>query len=206
MKWPAAVLIGATVVSFVLPCAARAGPLDVAREAELHHDYATALGIIRPLAERGDAVAQYELGDMYYVGTGVPQAAAEAAKWYQRAALQGLPAAQHMLALSYEYGTGVVTNPAEGLKWLRRAADQGYGASQHRLAEMYESPSRFSGNGPYQGIGQDYVEAHKWFNLSAASGEPGGERDRTELEKKMTPAQIDEAQRRAAAWRPRPEQ
>jgi TPR repeat protein len=114
MKMPAAKLIDATILLFVLTSStASAGPLEVAREAEARHDYATALGIIRPLAERGDAAAQSELGDMYHQGWGVPQAGAEAVKWYQRAALQGHPAAQHMPALSYEYATGVVRNDAE---------------------------------------------------------------------------------------------
>jgi uncharacterized protein len=200
MKMSAAILIGATALSF-MSSTASAGSLEDARVAEAHRDYATALGIIRPLAERGDAAAQTELADMYYSGRGVPQANAEAVKWYRRAALQGHPAAQHMLALSYEYGRGVVENDTEALKWLRRAAEQGYGASQYRLGEMYEKPWRWGGT---LSITQDNVEAHKWFNLSAASGDPGGETARAELEKQMTAAQIDEAQRRAAAWHPKP--
>ncbi|GAB6068870.1 hypothetical protein JCM13664_21910 [Methylothermus subterraneus] len=36
-------------------------------------DYATALKEWRPLAEQGDAVAQYNLGVMYDNGLGVPQ-------------------------------------------------------------------------------------------------------------------------------------
>jgi TPR repeat protein len=158
----------------------------------------SALRILRPLAERGDAAAQYELGDLYYSGLGVPQVEAEAVEWYRRAALQGHPAAQHMLALSYEYGTGVARNMAESLKWLRRAAQQGYGASQNRLGQMYQSPGSFGVT-----FEQDLIEAHKWYNLSAAGGEPGSERERTELETHMTPAQIDEAQRRAGAWKPK---
>jgi TPR repeat protein len=143
MKTPTAILIGATILSFVLTRAVSAEPLEDARSAETRHDYATALRIIRPLAERGVAAAQYELGDLYYNGWGVPQVGAEAVKWYRRAALQGHPAAQHMLALSYEYGKGVTRNMAESLKWLRRAAEQGYAYSQNRLGQMYESPGRF---------------------------------------------------------------
>ncbi len=195
LKTPTAIFIGATILSIA---AASAGPLEDARTAEGRHDYATALRIIRPLAERGDAAAQYELGELYYSGLGVPQVGAEAVKWYRRAALQGHPAAQHMLALSYEYGTGVARNMAESLKWLRRAAEQGYAYSQYRLGQMYESPGRFGVT-----LAQDLIEAHKWYNLSAAGGDPAGERARTELETKMTPAQIDEAQRRAGAWKPK---
>ncbi|MCH8098520.1 MAG: sel1 repeat family protein [Proteobacteria bacterium] len=49
-------------------------------------DYATALREWRPLAEQGDAEAQFNLGLMYYKGRGVPQDYAEAVKWYRLAA------------------------------------------------------------------------------------------------------------------------
>ena len=51
-------------------------------------DYAVALGLLRPLAERGDAEAQYNLGVMYRNGQGVPHDDAEAVKWYRLAAEQ----------------------------------------------------------------------------------------------------------------------
>ncbi len=55
---------------------------------------------------------------------------------------------------------------------------------------------------------QDYVQAAKWFNLAAAGSPPGEDRDmaakhRDLVAKHMTPAQIAEAQRLAAKWRPR---
>jgi TPR repeat protein len=190
-------LLIAAFLSLALIWPALAGPFEDADDAIRRHDYAAALKIIRPLAEGGNPTAQYELGGLYYEGWGVPQAAAESTKWYRRAAIQGHPGAQHMLALSYEYGRGVPVNELEALKWLRRAAEQGYGASLNRLGEMYEEPWRWGGK---LGITQDYIEAHKWFNLSAASGEPGAERRRADLEAKMTADQVDEAQRRAAAW------
>ena len=55
------------------------------------------------------------------------------------------------------------------------------------------------GNG--QGVPQDYVQAHKWFNLSAASGDAGALKNRDDVAARMTPAQIAEAQRLASAWR-----
>jgi hypothetical protein len=42
-----------------------AGPLEDADVAVKRHDYATTLRLIRPLAERGDASAQYILGFFY---------------------------------------------------------------------------------------------------------------------------------------------
>lgn len=52
-------------------------------------DYAAALREFRPLAERGDAGAQHNLGVMYTHGHGVPKDDREAVKWYRRAAKQG---------------------------------------------------------------------------------------------------------------------
>lgn len=54
-----------------------------------------------------------------------------------------------------------------------------------------------------KGVTQDYVEAHKWFNLAAAHGSKKALMNRDTLTKRMTPAQIAEAQRRARNWRPR---
>jgi uncharacterized protein len=58
-------------------------------------------------------------------------------------------------------------------------------------------------------VPQDYIEAHKWYNL-AASG-PNIADFRTEIIKrrdalalKMTSAQIAEVQRLASEWKPKP--
>ena len=51
--------------------------------------YATALRLLRPLGNRGDAWAQNRLGSMYYLGRGVPHDYAQAVKWYRLAAGQG---------------------------------------------------------------------------------------------------------------------
>lgn len=53
-------------------------------------DYATALKEFKPLAEQGDAVAQYNLGMMYRKGQGVSKDGKESAKWYRKAAEQGM--------------------------------------------------------------------------------------------------------------------
>jgi TPR repeat protein len=52
-----------------------------------------------------------------------------------------------------------------------------------------------------QGVAQDYVQAHKWLNLGAASGNADALKNRDLVASKMTPAQIAEAQRLASAWR-----
>ena len=60
-------------------------------------DYSTALREWTPLAEQGDALAQYNLGLMYDKGQGVPQDYKTAVKWYTLAAEQGDPDSQRNL-------------------------------------------------------------------------------------------------------------
>ncbi len=88
---------------------------------------------------------------------------------------------------------------AQAVKWYRLAADQGYAWAQNNLGNMYELG---------QGVPQDYVEAHKLFNLAAASVSSGDTRERAVKNRDrvagmMTPAQIAEAQKRAGEWQPK---
>jgi TPR repeat protein len=158
-------ILGAALAGWLAVAApagtAVAGPFEDGAAAINRGDYATALRLLRPLADQGLAGAQNNLGVMYDNGHGVPQDYAEAVKWY------------------------------------RKAADQGDADAQNNLGVMYR-------NG--QGVPQDYVQAHKWFNLSA-SRSAAAERDQAVknlevIAAKMTPAQIAEAQRLAAQWKP----
>jgi uncharacterized protein len=74
-------------LSFAIPVLA--GPLEDANAAIKRRDYATAVRLIRPLAEQGDANAQYNLGVLYDNGLGVPQDRVRAYMWLNLAAMQG---------------------------------------------------------------------------------------------------------------------
>jgi hypothetical protein len=63
-----------------------AGSFEDALSAQEHGDYATALRLYEPLADQGDASAQYSLGVLYDTGQGVPLDYVEAHKWYDLAA------------------------------------------------------------------------------------------------------------------------
>ena len=65
------------------------------REAYDRGDYAESLRQWKPLAEKGDAEAQYGLGYLYYFGEGVAEDNKTAMKWFLLAAEQGNPKAQH---------------------------------------------------------------------------------------------------------------
>src|SRR5436190_1872124 len=100
------------------------GPLVLAAAAYRQGDYATALRIIRPLARKGYAPAQFKLGLIYRNGNGVPQDYGEALKWYRKAADQGNAAAQRNLGVMLATGLGVPQDYAEALKLFRKAAGQ----------------------------------------------------------------------------------
>ena len=90
-----------------------AGPFEDAQAAHSRRDYATALRLWRPLADQGNAEAQYALGFMYDGGQGVPKNYARAAKWWRLAADQGHTFAQYNLGTLYDDGNGVPQNKAE---------------------------------------------------------------------------------------------
>ena len=64
-----------------LATSATAGPLEDADAADQRGDYASELALLEPLAEQGDASAQYFLGGMYDLGLGVPQDYVQAVAW-----------------------------------------------------------------------------------------------------------------------------
>jgi uncharacterized protein len=114
------------MLSFALP--AVAGQLedtDAADAAYAKGDYATALRLLRPLADQGDAAAQYNLGVMHANGRGVPQNYTEAAKWYHLAADQGDAPAQSNIGGLYAIGQGVPKNYISAYTWLSLSAAQG---------------------------------------------------------------------------------
>jgi TPR repeat protein len=94
-------------------------------DAYYRQDYETALQEWRPLAQQGEAAAQYNLGVMYERGEGVAKDEAEAVRWYTQAAAQGHADAQYNLGVMYSQGRGVVKDEAEAVRWYRKAADQG---------------------------------------------------------------------------------
>lgn len=57
-----------------------------------------------PLADSGDANAQFNIALMYHSGAGVQASEAEAVRWYTLAANNGHPQAMEYLAAAYEHG------------------------------------------------------------------------------------------------------
>ena len=74
------------------------------------------------------------------------------------------------------------------MKWYTLAAEQGGDLAQYNLGFMY-------GNG--NGVPQDYIRAHMWWNLAASSGNKDAVSGRDAVSKRMTPADISAAQKLA---------
>jgi len=94
----------------LLASSAWAGPEEDARVANKRGDYATALKITKPMAAKGEASAQAQLGFMYYEGQGVGKDYAESVKWYRLAAAQGFVGGHYNLGVMYASGQGVAVN------------------------------------------------------------------------------------------------
>lgn len=88
-------------------------------------DFKAAYDAWLPLAEAGDAVAQNSLGALYDHGLGVMEDNAEAARWYEAAAQQGLPLAMRNLANQYATGHGVAYDLDLAKQWYEKAAALG---------------------------------------------------------------------------------
>ncbi len=151
---------------------------------------------LRAAAEQGDADAQFELGGWYDYGLeGVLQDDAQAVAWYREAADQGLAEAQYTLGNMYRTGRGVPQDFTQAVEWYREAADQGLAEAQFNLGNMYRTG---------QGVPQDDVEAHRWRSLAASRATGDRQKEyaaaRDQLAKRMTPAQLAEAQRLAREW------
>jgi uncharacterized protein len=179
-------------------------------------DFATALREWTPLAKQGDAAAQYNLGQMYRKGQGVPQDDKTAVKWYRLAAEQGDADAQFNLGVMYDEGRGVPQDHKTAVKWYRLAAEQGDAFAQYNLGLMYEdgtgvpqddktavrwyrlaaeqgdADAQFNLGVMYgkgEGVIQDDVMAHMWFNIATANGSENGAKGRDIAAKNMTPSQ-----------------
>jgi len=126
-------------------------------EAWQRADYSGAVAIWRPLAEKGDADAQFNLGQAYRLGRGVPTNLAAAKTWFERAANQGHIDAETTLGLLLFQNN----DQAEGLKWLKRASEKG----EPRAMLVYGT-ALVNGDG----VTQDPVLGYAYVSRSAAQG------------------------------------
>jgi len=111
------------------PAAAAAPDVKAGVDAWEAGDYAKAVAVWRPLAIAGDPDAQFNLGQAYKLGRGVPADLGQAEGWYRRAAKQG-----HLQA---EDNLGLVLFTAnrrdEAMPFITRSAERGEPRAQYVL-------------------------------------------------------------------------
>ncbi|HSS71686.1 MAG TPA: tetratricopeptide repeat protein [Casimicrobiaceae bacterium] len=148
-------------ISAILCCNAAVAGLKEGYDALARQDYATAIKEYRPLAERGNAEAQYRIGRMYEFGKGYPQDKAEGIAWIRKAAAQNHADAQQELGFIYATGDGVKQDDVQAVAWFRKAATQGDATAQYNLGLLYAKG---------QGVEKDYAQAIAWWRKSAVQG------------------------------------
>src|SRR5215471_10813027 len=181
-----------TFTILLFPNFSAAADLASAKRAYQEKDYATALKELAPLAEKGNADAQFILAKMYWKGEGVLKDPDQAMKWFKASALQGNADAQFYLGSIYLLPH---TDIAEGVKWLRLAAEQGNQDAQWLLGKAYLQGDK--------DLPRDPVQAEMWLWLAAKDNLEFYEKGLLAAEKEMTPEQIAAGKALAAAWKPK---
>ena len=149
-------LVAAALAAFMsAPLAAQSVKAGI--EAWQRADYSAAVAIWRPLAERGDPDAQFNLGQAYRLGRGVPLNLPLAKSWFERAAASGhLDGETTLGLLLFQSG-----DQAQGLKWLKQAAEQG-----EPRAQLVYGTALYNGDG----VPQDRMLGYAFVSRSAAQG------------------------------------
>jgi len=137
-------------------------------------NYDVAIRTWRPLADRGDADAQYNIAQAYFLGRGVPQNMTLAEQWYERAARQGHEEAQA------NYGLLLFQNGRrrEAMQWIERSAERGDPRAQYVFGTAL-----FNGDL----IPQDLPRAYALMARAAQQNLPPAVTQLAEMERHLTP-------------------
>lgn len=139
------------------PATAQDAGVKAGIEAWQRGDHAAAVSIWRPLADKGDADASFNLGQAYRLGQGVKLDLAAAQSLFDRAARLGHLDAQTSLGLLlFQNG-----NRVAAMRWLKAAAERG----EPRALLIYGT-ALFDGDD----VPRDPVRAYAYVSRAAAQG------------------------------------
>lgn len=140
-------------------------PLDNAERLYRAQEFAKAADAFKPLANAGNAQAQFRLGMLYHLGRGVREDESEAFRWILSAARQGHVDAQFQLATLYTFRYGVPADEpdpdVQAAHWYFAAASQGHAEAQYALGLMFLTG---------KGVARSTEEANKWMRRAAERG------------------------------------
>lgn len=143
-----------------------------------------ALEWYKKAAQQDDPLAQWLVGRLIYANQLAPRDLNEADKWLEESSSRGNPFAEYLLGrIALERN-----NYAVAAARFREAAIQGLPHAQRELARLLQQG---------QGVYRDYQEAYVWLLMSRDTGLHDSLTDLQTLEAQLTPAQIEQAKRRA---------
>jgi len=170
MRKPVFAAIAAAAVSAAaILYLARPSDLDRARDAYSDGDFATARTILQPLAEGGDADAEYRLAKLYESGYGVPANRRRAFDWYRKAADQQHHLAEYRLARLISYDHTLLADltdtqqDAEAARLFQLAAEAGVAPAQAQYGYFLAIG---------RGLPPDTAAALVWSRRAAEQGDP----------------------------------
>jgi len=141
------------------------------------------------LAEKGNAEAQFKVGEMYETGFGVKEDMAQAETWIVKAADQGHETAGFKLLYWDVEKNGETEANKVKLDELKAKAKQGNPQAEYYIGKMYA-------NGV--GLKQDSDKAIKWLNKAALVGVLAAEREMSAVRELKTKQDQELAKKRAA--------
>ena len=127
-------------------------------------------------AAAGDADAQFNLGQAYKLGRGVPTDLAMAESWYRKAALQGHAQAQDNYGLIL-FQSGKKT---EALPWLEKSV-----ARDEKRTELVLGTMLFNGDG----VPKDWTRAYALVTRSSQQGLAQGSQTLAQMDRFIPPEQ-----------------
>ncbi|MBI4880986.1 MAG: SEL1-like repeat protein [Planctomycetes bacterium] len=168
-----------------LPQQSQTATVRQAVDALKSQDYRTALNILGPLAEQGQAEAQCYFAMMHQKGLGVQQNPQEALRWYTLSALQGWRDAMFMAAQMYYNGDGIPEDLKSGADLFLRGAFLGDNDAQWAFGICLCSG---------QGRAQDKIEGAAWFIVAAEQGHQDAKSELAKLRPSMSQEDFTSAQ------------
>ena len=185
--------------------------------------------MLRVAVHAHDPAAEYELGSRFAEGRGVSQNAAEAVRWFERAAEGGFVPAQFRLASIKEKGDGVRKDPQAARRLYMAAAGKGHAKAMHNLAVLYaegidgkpdyktaaqwflKAASRGVTDSQYNlailyargiGVSANLAESYRWFALAAARGDADAARKRDDVAARLDQRTLAAAKASVDAFTP----
>lgn len=174
---PTAIGAGMLAMAMTGVAWAQSNPVKDGVDAYQRSDYKTAIKDWQGPAAKGDADAQFNLGQAYRLGKGVPADKAKAEDWYRKAAEQGhFQAEDNYGRMLFERGQRAAAAP-----WLEKSAARGDPRGELILGTML-----FNGDG---GLAKDWPRAYALMTRASSSGLPQASQTLADMDKYIPEAQ-----------------